>query len=120
MSKRFNDTGNCIPHRHYMADVSAKLDKAFFMQLENYALATGYEELDDLLKKHKDADKLTLLERFIMELTRGDRKVVLMIDEVDSASNNQLFLDFLGLFVRRVQAERQDHRPQPHLRTIHL
>ena len=31
MAKRFNVTGTCFPHRHYMADISAKLKIAMGM-----------------------------------------------------------------------------------------
>lgn len=27
MKRKFNDTGVCVPHRHYMVDVSGKLEK---------------------------------------------------------------------------------------------
>ncbi|MCP4219022.1 MAG: hypothetical protein GY765_30590 [bacterium] len=31
MTKRFNDTGVCIPSKHYMADISTKIDRIFSM-----------------------------------------------------------------------------------------
>ncbi|MCP4151158.1 MAG: hypothetical protein GY757_25665 [bacterium] len=37
------------------------------------------------------------LDELLEDLNRSEEKIVLMIDEVDNASNNQLFLDFLGL-----------------------
>ncbi len=27
MKKKFNDTGLCVPHRHYMADTSEKIEQ---------------------------------------------------------------------------------------------
>ena len=157
MSKEFNDVGNCIPERHFMADISAKLDAilplieegkyftinrprqygkttiqdmlwrrlresseyaainisfekidhdcfkstaaftdAFLLQLADYAEETEDHDLEAALEKHKGIGDFSRLSRFITDLTR-DKKIVLMIDEVDTSSNNQLFLDFLAL-----------------------
>lgn len=52
------------------------------------------------LRSLKDSDGITL-DRLFRRLSRlcrmSEKPVVLMIDEVDSASNNQVFLDFLAL-----------------------
>lgn len=162
MQKRFNDTGLCIPHRHYMVDISTKLEQ--IMQLiergeyftinrprqfgktttlflldkqlnrkQNYlALNLSFEALDtatyentqsfvyeflmmllsqfEFLKLPKAAhfieaqlDQITAipaLSRLITKLIRDvlpNKAVVLLIDEVDKSSNNQLFLDFLAM-----------------------
>ncbi len=29
MKRKFNDTGLCVPHRHYMVDISAKIEQIF-------------------------------------------------------------------------------------------
>jgi hypothetical protein len=56
------------------------------------------KETSALLGKNRKIDNFGELSRFITELTgKTRRKVVLMIDEVDKSSNNQLFLDFLGM-----------------------
>ena len=73
--------------------------EAFYQQLTNYALATGNKELEDMLKKHEGAADFIRLGSFITEISRVNRKVVLMIDEVDKSSNNQLFLDFMTMNV---------------------
>ena len=157
MSKEFNDTGLCVPERHFMADITFQLDaitaliekgkyftisrprqygktttqymlwrrfrerkdyrviqvsfegiasddyasqaafiSSFLDQLENFALGTDYSRLLELTEKYRGTDRLSRLGRFITDLTKGE-KVVLMIDEVDKSSNNRLFLDFLAL-----------------------
>jgi hypothetical protein len=56
------------------------------------------KEAASLLEKNSNIKDFGKLSRFITEFTRkAHRKVVLMIDEVDKSSNNQLFLDFLGM-----------------------
>ena len=142
MSKEFNDTGNCIPERHYMADVSDKLEPilaliekgkyftikaprqygkttiqdllwrrlqekegyeainisfekidhdcfrstaaftdAFLLQLADYAEDTEDHELEAALEKHEGIGDFPRLSRFITDLTR-DRKIVLMIEDL--------------------------------------
>ncbi|MBE6058143.1 AAA family ATPase [Clostridium sp.] len=159
MEKRFNVTGTCIPEKHYMVDISNKLDsilklvnnEEYFIinrprqygktttlyMLERYlnkfkdylVISISFEGIGDLifedekifskeflqimsdslfisnetLSKYLEEQK-THVENFI-DLSRiitkfiikAKRKVVLMIDEVDKSSNNQLFLSFLGL-----------------------
>ncbi len=159
MSKRFNDTGLCIPSRHYMVDTSSKIEKIIQLiedgqyftinrprqfgktttlfilskQLnlrENYlALEISFEGIGDtpftseqtfapaLLKiiarsmRFTAPDKASYFEQmarqvhdleelsnfisgYVLEI---NKKVVLLIDEVDKSSNNQLFLDFLAM-----------------------
>jgi len=166
MKRKFNDTGLCVPHRHYMADTSAKIEqitelveageyftinrprqfgKTTTLQLlsdqlnlrEDYlALNLSFEDMDTETYQHQErfvhtfldmlaiefesldlpeparfveqqADQITnmpTLSRFITKLVREmpDRKsVVLSIDEVDKSSNNQLFLDFLGMLRKK-------------------
>jgi hypothetical protein len=159
MAKRFNITGTCIPGRHYMADMSQKIDAIMEMisngeyftinrprqygkttiiyllgQLlaknNNYLpIAISFEGIDtptyekherfirtvlNILSRHfeflREKDLLALIEAnkdiqdferlgafFTEMIMESGRDVVLMIDEVDKASNNQLFLDFLGM-----------------------
>ncbi|MCK5524829.1 MAG: AAA family ATPase, partial [Thiomargarita sp.] len=162
MQKEFNDTGLCIPNRHYMVDNSDKikqiialvekgkyftinrprqfgktttlflLDKALNLREDYVALKISFEGIDtdsyqnqerfipifldmlikefeflqlselvDFTEQHLDATKnLQALSRFITKLKRDmfpQTSLVLLIDEVDKSSNNQLFLDFLSL-----------------------
>ncbi|MCP4217283.1 MAG: AAA family ATPase [bacterium] len=159
MAKHFNVTGTCIPHLHYMADMSQKLARMtaiveggnYFAvnRPRQYGKTTMIFLLEQLLQKKKDylpidisfeeIDSATYekherfipcilriikrrldfmgekelagaienksnitgfdqLSEFLTEwIPRTGRKVVLMIDEVDKAANNQLFLDFLGM-----------------------
>lgn len=159
MTKEFNITGNCIPGRHYMADISKKLGKIMEMVsrgdyftinrprqygkttimhlLEEHlvknkdylVLGISFEEIDSpTYEKHEwfiatfldilseqleflgEKELLALIQNnktitnfkqlntfFTRMIAESGRKVVLMIDEVDKASNNQLFLDFLGM-----------------------
>jgi len=159
MAKRFNITGTCIPERHYMADISGKLDKImelisngdYFninrprqfgkttaiylleqqLKKDNQYLAIdisfegidspthekherfiptildllrqrlafmGEKELVAFIEENKNISDFNRLSTFLTEfMVKSGRKVVLMIDEVDKSTNNQLFLDFLGM-----------------------
>ncbi len=59
---------------------------------------SGSEEiLSDLIKNHSDSLELLELFEKLSDICAASLKpVVLMIDEVDSATNNQVFLDFLA------------------------
>ena len=160
MKKEFNDTGTCIPTKHYMVDTTKKLNKTFnyiergkyfiINRPRQYGKTTTLLLIEKILKKKDEylpirlsfegigdsefesqkefcpfflkylseefyIKKLGLSKIFeskidenlitfralskaitdiIMEL---DKKVVLLIDEVDKSSNNQLFLHFLGM-----------------------
>ena len=55
------------------------------------------EEFDKLNKKAEDSVKMDELFRvFARWIKEAEKPVVLIIDEVDSAANNQVFLDFLA------------------------
>ncbi|MCP4153549.1 MAG: AAA family ATPase, partial [bacterium] len=172
MKKKFNITGTCIPHKHYMADTSDKIKKIIAMIEEGeyftiarprqYGKTTTLYLLDRELRKHDDYLVLKLSfegidtptyanqERFIktflemleekflflekkqfvelisthLSSTRTMTELsclitlliktagvntVLIIDEVDKSSNNQLFFDFLGMlrtkFLKRSEGE---------------
>jgi hypothetical protein len=60
--------------------------------LENEKLAAFLEEIGIDVESFKDLSKA--LTKFIL---KSEKKVVLMIDEVDKSSNNQMFLSFLGM-----------------------
>ncbi|MEL7597211.1 MAG: AAA family ATPase, partial [Clostridiaceae bacterium] len=60
--------------------------------LEHEELADFLEQQKSKVKKFKDLSKV--ITKFII---KANKKVILMIDEVDKSSNNQLFLSFLGM-----------------------
>ena len=161
--KEFNTTAVCIPSKHYMVDISERVEeikklvddgKYFtinrgrqygktttlnelcktlkndhivinldFQDLGEGSFASGgvfsqsiakliidlivfddlkipkktAEELNELIKKAKeDVNPDDLFRIFRYWLAEESKPVVLIIDEVDSASNNQVFLDFLA------------------------
>lgn len=159
--KEFNDTGLCIPNRHYMVDNSDKLKQIIaFVEKGKYftinrprqfgkttilslltkqlnqrddyvALKISFEGIDTETHQHQERfiaeflimiahrldflgfshqsqlieenrpsiTHLPALSHFLTKLveTIPSKSWVLMIDEVDKSSNNQLFLDFLGM-----------------------
>jgi hypothetical protein len=159
MAKKFNITGLCLPDRHYMADVSRKMQGTMSMidtgeyfiinRPRQYGKTTTLYNLVDALEKTGDyivfntsfegvgdlmfTNEATFAPRFlalladyakykIQDLTdwlraeskkvndlqdlsnaitnlvlKTDKRVVLLIDEVDKSSNNQLFVSFLGM-----------------------
>ncbi|RAK08637.1 PD-(D/E)XK nuclease superfamily protein [Halanaerobium saccharolyticum] len=67
--------------------------------------------LELIERNKKELNNLTDLNYFLTDFIEiSEEEVVLMIDEVDKSSNNQLFLDFLGLLRSKylLQAEGQD------------
>ena len=70
-----------------------------FVQLVADSLAFEDEELSAFMEQEKcNVEGVNELSRLITKLCRkSDKKLVLMIDEVDKSSNNQLFLSFLGM-----------------------
>ncbi|MDZ7879925.1 MAG: AAA family ATPase [Saprospiraceae bacterium] len=159
MKKRFNITGLCFPQKHYMADVSQKLEETYTMVEEGeyfiinrprqYGKTTSLYSLSDMLRKSgnyivfnmsfegvgdsmfdneasfsprfvnllakyasvyapdwedwllEQSEKTNSLDKvaalITKMLTKTDKKVVMMIDEVDKSSNNQLFVSFLAM-----------------------
>ena len=159
MKKRFNITGACIPGKHYMVDISDKLNEifamveqgdyfvinrprqygktttlymlnrllkssgeffpintsfegigvegfnnaavfidAFFLLLKEEFSSTGDDKLVKFINSEPIPDRIDKLGLWINKLVeKTGKKIVLMIDEVDKSSNNQLFLDFLGM-----------------------
>lgn len=156
--KKFNITGLCIPQKHYMADISPKIDQIITQYIENeeyftinrarqYGKTTILELLYQRLKndyividisfegkedyfrslgslaeglcfEFRKALKRTVYpalaqifenpgntnlpiqdlgERITMLCEQAEKKVILMVDEVDKAADNQIFLTFLGL-----------------------
>lgn len=159
MRKRFNDTGLCIPERHFMADTSSKLAQIMQMVEEGayftinrprqYGKTTSVHSLFLALNRTEDylaiqlsfegigdavfENEAVFCREFVDDLAYRLRnthpvysdflnqsvesvagfkqlsrtisdfvlfageKVVVIIDEIDKASNNQLFLSFLGM-----------------------
>jgi len=151
MSKWFNVKGVCVPSKHYMVDISDRLEKmkklvereeyfvinrarqygktTTLLQLSNLleaeyiVISLTFQNLGDLSFSSEEnfcQDFLTqiskMLERsgssddwlnktvktffalgqHITEMCKG-KKIILIIDEVDRASNHRVFLNFLGI-----------------------
>ena len=164
--KRFNYTGTCIPEKHYMVDISKKIDEIIKMidygdyftinRPRQYGKTTTINSLSAKLKerylvikinfqgkesesfssvkklsklfidsiniylkrtnqkeytiKEKEVESLLDLSQIITNfIDKADKKVILFIDEVDGASNYELFSKFLGLlrekFLQRNEGE---------------
>ena len=74
--------------------------------LEQNNVALVVEQLNESMKEYKDEFMLQMLFEYLSDIcAKTDKPIVLMIDEVDSATNNQVFLDFLaqlrGYYIRR-------------------
>ena len=157
MKKNFNVKGVCVPSKHYMVDITDRLEKMkalvdkeeYFVinrgrqygktttlaALECYLadeytiISLSFQGLGDTIFESEDqfcqefliqvADYLELsslatgwfdekvkkiseLSRHITKMCKV-QKVVLMIDEVDKASNNRVFLNFLGMLRNKYQ-----------------
>lgn len=85
-----------------------------FLQLLKAQIVCGMTEgISETVVKQADEQMqqeifgFPMLKDFITDLClRTDRAVVLMIDEVDAACNNQVFLDFLGILRSMYQRRR--------------
>ncbi|MCP4133294.1 MAG: AAA family ATPase [bacterium] len=159
MTKEFNITGTCIPAKHYMANISAKVDQILDLVEKGYyftinrprqygkttmifmveqalkkrddylVIDTSFEGVGDALFENEKVFSKCFLEllarrlRFTDKESSGffkeaaatvknlnglsavitdfilekEKKTVLLIDEVDKSSNNQLFLSFIGM-----------------------
>lgn len=159
MQKEFNDTGLCVPNRHYMVDISSKMSSIMSLiekgkyftinrprqfgktttifllarhlnqQPDYLALSCSFEGVGDA----PFADEQSFCPFFVKNLGQtlrftdpaladvfqqasepihnfddlsawisqyvdaSQKQIVLMIDEVDKSSNNQIFLLFLGM-----------------------
>ncbi|HEY5523743.1 MAG TPA: GxxExxY protein, partial [Clostridium sp.] len=164
MKKRFNSTGVCVPRKHYMVDISNKLnqikeliDNEFYFTINKprqYGKTTTLSQLKRLLleeylmvnisfegglykafedekvfsnkflklmfqsikgKIEKNIELVQVLNSEVEDLDElsdaitkfiqlSDKEVVLLIDEVDQSSNNQLFLSFIGMLRKKYLA----------------
>ena len=79
--------------------------------LKNSAKSIRFIDKDNsnrLLKYSKEVTSLDNLSDYISEfIEECDKKVILIIDEVDKSSNNQLFLNFLGLLRNKYLEEKR-------------
>jgi len=80
------------------------------------AEARGHTDLADLIRAAiPNAVSFRQLSKEITRIaTKADKKIALLIDEVDKSSNNQLFLSFLGML-----RDKYLRRNQPEERTFH-
>jgi hypothetical protein len=70
----------------------------FVRLLSKYASVTAPELVDWLDKTSPTISSLELLDKMITAfVNKTDKKVVVLIDEVDKSSNNQLFVSFLAM-----------------------
>ena len=156
--REFNTTGLCVPHKHYMADISAKvsavmdmIDKGKYFtinrprqfgkttlltmlwrQLSNsddyHVISLSFERVGDTIFGHENRFCTEFLDWISRPLKRAapnlrqlietlpppesladlsdaitdiveacGKRVVLLIDEVDQSSNNELFVRFIGM-----------------------
>ena len=88
---------------------------AFFLLLNQEFKSSGNTDLMKFLESSPVPDRIDVLGVWISELVeKTGKKIVLMIDEVDKSSNNQLFLDFLGMLRNKYLKRRE-----PGQRTFH-
>jgi hypothetical protein len=72
--------------------------EAFFLLLNQEFKSSGNANLVKFLELSPVPDRIDMLGVWISDLVKTTgKKIVLIIDEVDKSSNNQLFLDFLGM-----------------------
>jgi hypothetical protein len=75
-----------------------KLSEEFMFQLRRYLKVIKEDELIQYIQQYEIPDTFGKLSLFISDLVnQAQRKIILMIDEVDKASNHIIFLNFLGV-----------------------
>jgi AAA-like domain len=78
--------------------VEAVFASGIFRLLAKHARITAPQLVDWLKETSLKINNLELLEDMITEfVNKTDKKVVILIDEVDKSSNNQLFISFLAM-----------------------
>lgn len=85
-----------------IGDVIFNDEKSFCIKfidlMEESLQVVGTEYLDILISLNKNIENLGDLSKLITEfIKRVNKDVILIIDEVDKSSNNQIFLSFLGV-----------------------
>jgi len=73
--------------------------KSVMTQIRNYFRFTKNKNMFEYVNKHYDRiNRMDEFSDFITDMIEyAEKEVILIIDEVDKSSNNQLFLDFLGM-----------------------
>jgi hypothetical protein len=80
--------------------------RGFIQLLADYARYRAPELFDWLSENAKQKNNIYELSDFITQLAnKTEKKVVLLIDEVDKSSNNQLFIDFLAMLRNKYLAQ---------------
>ena len=100
---------------------SAAFINSFLRSLKRNILSKELQdEIKNILHNTDYTDKYFSLKELFEQLSdicaAADKKIVLMIDEVDSASNNQVFLDFLA----QLRAQYIERDIQPTFRSVIL
>jgi Predicted AAA-ATPase len=91
-------------------DSEEKFSQGFVETLAKYSAGSMPQAGKWLLKKAPKIQTLKQLDELITEfLGKTDKKVVLLIDEVDKSSNNQLFISFLAM-LRNKYMERDEFK----------
>jgi hypothetical protein len=92
---------------------------AFFLLLKQEFSSSGDDKLVKFIDSEPLPDRIDKLGTWIGKLVKETgKKIVLMIDEVDKSSNNQLFLDFLGML--RNKYLKRDEPGQPTFHSVIL
>lgn len=105
VSLDFQDIGNegFQNENEFSQSFAALFADAWIEQTENESSIQGLEKIAD--GKIKKVTLLQLFRQLRVLCKSTDRPIVLMIDEVDTATNNQVFLDFLAqlrsLYIKR-------------------
>ncbi|MEG3042419.1 MAG: AAA-like domain-containing protein, partial [Clostridium sp.] len=82
----------------YIFENEGRFSKGFLKLLQHMLEFDNPDLADFVGSFNDDMESLNDLSYFITKLIRkSNKKVVLLIDEVDKSSNNQLFLSFLGM-----------------------
>lgn len=73
--------------------------KSVMLRIANYFRFSRNKNMVEFIKKYNsNINTMDEFSKFITDLVEyANKKVVFIIDEVDKSSNNQLFLDFLGM-----------------------
>ena len=100
---------------------SAAFINSFLRSLKRNTLSSELEDaIKNILHSTDYTDKYFSLKELFEQLSdlcaAAEKKIVLMIDEVDSASNNQVFLDFLA----QLRAQYIERDIQPTFRAVIL
>lgn len=139
--KVFNTTAVCIPKEHYMVNLDERLKKIkvfvdagkyftinrarqygktttlralyLYLQGEYYVVSMDFQTFGSAEFQTETIFARSFANSFLRSLKRN---LVLMIDEVDSASNNQVFLDFLA----QLRAQYMERDIYPTFRSVIL